>query len=62
MADLTDSKEAASAHIADEHAGDQSARLSVPHIMDLELDGPTLEILLAALTVTACDQVDAIDR
>ena len=35
-----------------------SRTLTVAHLMELDLDGPTLEILSAALTVDDCDQVE----
>ena len=31
------------------------------HLMDLDLDAQTLEILMAALTVEVCDHVDLTD-
>jgi hypothetical protein len=49
MADTTD--------VADTDAVD---RLTA-HLMELDLDAQTLEILLAALTVEVCDHVDLTD-
>jgi hypothetical protein len=61
MADLTDSALPAGNALADGHTDDVPDRLSVPHLMELDLDGPTLEMLLAALTATDCDQFDSTD-
>jgi hypothetical protein len=55
MADLTGSAPATGNTIIHEHTGEVATRVSVPHLMELDLDGPTLEMLLAALTVTDCD-------
>lgn len=49
MADATDSTLAADP--------DAVARLAA-HLLELDLDARSLEILMAALTVEACDQVD----
>jgi hypothetical protein len=39
---------------------DRDARtLTLAHLMELDLDGPTLEILSAALTVDDCDHVES---
>lgn len=37
--------------------GDEVDRLTA-HLMTLDLDAPTLEILMAALTVEVCDHLD----
>jgi hypothetical protein len=69
MADLTDSTLATGDKVADGDTadfgdgstGDGVAHLTVPYLLELDLDGPTLEILLAALTAAVCDAVDVID-
>ncbi len=61
MADLTDSAVAAHSAITDAETGELRAQLSVSELVRLDLDGPTLEMLLAALTAAACDQADRID-
>jgi len=40
-------------------AGSDARPLTLAHLMELDLDGPTLEILSAALTVDDCDQVES---
>jgi hypothetical protein len=61
MKDLTDSTAAARNLIAEGHAGEVLAQMSASELLQLDLDGPTLEILLAALAVEACDQIESID-
>jgi hypothetical protein len=60
MADMTDSA-VPTASAGDGHARHSLAGLSVSELAEVDLDGPTLEMLLAALTVTACDQADLAD-
>ncbi|HET9771580.1 MAG TPA: hypothetical protein VFS16_11885 [Acidimicrobiia bacterium] len=51
MADATDTRL---------EAGDEMDRLTA-HLMTLDLDAQTLEILMAALTVGVCDHLDITD-
>jgi len=52
MADTTDTADV---------AGTDSVDRLTAHLMELDLDAQTLEMVMAALTVEVCDHVDVTD-